>query len=119
MNKKIKKNYEKAKNYLESEFQAAKKELELQYFKKSSRVYSDEIWLNMMYEKIEWSTALIMHEEKFLKPINYFKIQARFEEEMKSFNLSGYDEIFSIKADLDCYVSWFVGNKAEVASHKN
>ena len=60
-----------------------------------------------------------MHEEKFLKPINYFKIQARFEEEMTGFNLSGYEEIFSIKADLDCTVNWFVGNKADVAAHKS
>ena len=32
----------------------------------------------MTYQKIEWTKAFILHQERYLKPINYFKLQARY-----------------------------------------
>jgi hypothetical protein len=71
-------NYESTRKKLAAEFERALGQLEDHYFSKISKVNSDEVELNMIYQKLEWSKAFIKHQEKYLKPIHYFKLQARY-----------------------------------------
>ena len=54
------------------------------------RVVSDEIELRRMQEEIQWGKFLMKHMEETIRPLTYFKVQSRYQRDLKELRVNGY-----------------------------